>query len=141
MAPKRRSSTQAASSQRNQQATIAFGKQGLNKVTKNATQHSAKSSKKEAALVNLLSDDEITVDTTSIAEKQQAKVEPVESKPCTQELSEEETRARNMTDAQIKTYWRNKEAERKAPRVHQQALDVTEKMLREFDMSNQYGVS
>ncbi|KAH0385304.1 hypothetical protein KCU89_g17196, partial [Aureobasidium melanogenum] len=32
-----------------------------------------------------------------------------------------------------------KEAERKSPRVHQQGLDVSEKILREFDMSGQYG--
>jgi DNA polymerase delta subunit 4 len=142
MAPKRRASTQAASL-RNQQATISFGKQGQNRVTKNTpAQHDVKTSKKEAALIDLVSDREISLPVPTVVEntihEEQAKVTPVKS---TSEQSEEETRARGISDAQIKKYWRSKEAERKAPRVHQQSLDVTEKMLREFDMSNQYGVS
>lgn len=53
----------------------------------------------------------------------------------------EEAEARNMTETQIKRYWRAKEQERKAPRVHQEDLSVHEKVLREWDMSGQYGVS
>jgi DNA polymerase delta subunit 4 len=54
--------------------------------------------------------------------------------------ADEET-ASHVTDAQIKKYWRAKEASRKAPRVHQEDLTVEEKMLREWDMSGAYGVS
>jgi len=56
-------------------------------------------------------------------------------------LGDEEKQARKMTETQIKKYWREKEQERLAPRVHQQDLTVHEKLLREWDMSGQYGVS
>ncbi|KAL1303563.1 hypothetical protein AAFC00_006932 [Neodothiora populina] len=52
---------------------------------------------------------------------------------------DEEARARRVTDAQIKRYWQTKERERKAPRVHQEGLSVQDKLLREWDMSGQYG--
>lgn len=52
----------------------------------------------------------------------------------------EETQARKITDADIRKYWQAKERERKAPRVHQEHLTVQEKLLREWDMSGQYGV-
>jgi len=55
--------------------------------------------------------------------------------------SPEEERASKVTDAQIKRYWRDREAERSAPRVHQGGLTVEEKVLRYWDMSSQYGVS
>lgn len=44
-----------------------------------------------------------------------------------------------VTDAQIRRYWRDREAERRAPRVHQEELSVEEKVLRLWDMSSQYG--
>ena len=55
--------------------------------------------------------------------------------------SPEEVKALKVTDAQIKRYWRDREAERRAPRVHQDDLSVEEKVLRYWDMSSQYGVS
>lgn len=56
-------------------------------------------------------------------------------------VGNEEAEARKITESQIKAYWRGKERERKAPRVHQEGLTVAEKMLREFDMSGHFGVS
>lgn len=56
-------------------------------------------------------------------------------------LGDEAERARKISEPQIKKYWRAKEAERLAPRVHQEDLSVHEKILREWDMSGQYGVS
>jgi DNA polymerase delta subunit 4 len=56
-------------------------------------------------------------------------------------LGDEEQRARKITDSQIKKYWRAKEAQRLAPRVHQDDLGVREKVLREWDMSGEFGVS
>lgn len=55
--------------------------------------------------------------------------------------SPEEEKASKVTAAQIKRYWRDREAERRAPRVHQEDLSVEEKVLRLWDMSSQYGVS
>ncbi|CAK3993575.1 related to DNA polymerase delta subunit 4 [Lecanosticta acicola] len=54
-------------------------------------------------------------------------------------VGDEEAEARKISQAQINKYWRAKEQERKAPRVHQQDLSVHEKILREWDMSGQYG--
>ncbi|KAG5918014.1 hypothetical protein E4U42_007037, partial [Claviceps africana] len=48
-------------------------------------------------------------------------------------------RAAEVTDAHINEYWKEIEAERKAPRVHQEGLSVHEKVLRCFDVSSQYG--
>lgn len=41
--------------------------------------------------------------------------------------------------SRIKSYWRDKERARLAPRVHQQELGLGEKVLREWDMSGQFG--
>jgi len=55
------------------------------------------------------------------------------------EKTEEEIKAEKITDAQIKKYWRTRENERSAPRVHQEDLKDEEKVLRLFDMSSQFG--
>lgn len=62
------------------------------------------------------------------------------SVPAVPEPTEEEVRAKKVTDVQVKRYWKAKEAERLAKRVHQEDLSVEEKVLRLFDMSSQYGV-
>ena len=67
--------------------------------------------------------------------EQQAAAEIIEVKK-----SDDEERASKVTDAQIKKYWREREAERKAPRVHMEGVSMEEKVLRFFDMSSQYGV-
>lgn len=55
--------------------------------------------------------------------------------------SEIEEKGSRVSDAQVKRYWKSKEDERIAPRVHQRGLSVNEKILRHFDLSSQYGVS
>ena len=55
--------------------------------------------------------------------------------------SEAEEKGAKVSDAQVKRYWKSKEDERIAPRVHQRGLSVDEKILRHFDLSSQYGVS
>ncbi|KAL1971356.1 hypothetical protein VTN77DRAFT_308 [Rasamsonia byssochlamydoides] len=54
-------------------------------------------------------------------------------------LTEEDRRALKITDADLKKYWKAEEEKRKAPRVHQEDLDINEKILRHFDLSSQYG--
>lgn len=56
-------------------------------------------------------------------------------------VGDEEARARKITETQIKKFWREKENARLVPRVHQQDLSVHEKVLREWDVSGEYGVS
>ncbi|KAL8833548.1 MAG: hypothetical protein Q9170_004203 [Blastenia crenularia] len=55
------------------------------------------------------------------------------------EVDEAERKAKGVSDTAVKRYWREKEGERKAPRVHQQQLSTEEKILRHFDLSSQYG--
>lgn len=56
-------------------------------------------------------------------------------------VDDEQERARKITETQIKKFWREKENARLVPRVHQQDLSVHEKVLREWDVSGEYGVS
>lgn len=56
-------------------------------------------------------------------------------------VGDEEAQARKITDSQIKKFWREKESERLVPRVHQEDLSVREKVLREWDVSGEYGVN
>ncbi|KAK4692396.1 DNA polymerase delta subunit 4, partial [Lecanoromycetidae sp. Uapishka_2] len=51
----------------------------------------------------------------------------------------QEQKAAKVSETQIRKYWKGKEDERIAPRVHQQGLSVDEKILRHFDLSSQYG--
>ncbi|MCJ1422851.1 hypothetical protein MMC29_000731 [Sticta canariensis] len=58
------------------------------------------------------------------------------------ELEEEEratAAAARVGEAELKRYWKAKEEERKAKRVHQEDLTINEKILRHFDISSQYG--
>ena len=57
------------------------------------------------------------------------------------EGSEVEQKAGKIPETQLRKYWKGKEDERIAQRVHQQGLSVNEKILRHFDLSSQYGVS
>lgn len=56
-------------------------------------------------------------------------------------VSDEEARARKISEAQIKKFWREQESLRLVPRVHQEDLDLHERVLRLWDISGQYGVS
>ncbi|KAI6248732.1 hypothetical protein HI914_02700 [Erysiphe necator] len=51
----------------------------------------------------------------------------------------EEKRALQVTDTQIKRYWKMRECERLVFTVHQTELDESAKILRLFDMSSLYG--
>lgn len=141
MPPKRRVSGPATKSQ---QSTLAFHG-ASNKVTKAGT-------RTQSAKENVLKNDAIkkevkpevieVVDEPTTAEAaiiDQTKEEVVEAQEA--QSTPEEDEARRLSDAAIKKYWTAKEKQRMAPRVHQQDLDLHEKILREFDMSAQYGVS
>ncbi|CAK7264755.1 hypothetical protein SEPCBS119000_001157 [Sporothrix epigloea] len=52
---------------------------------------------------------------------------------------EVEVKADAITDAQVRRYWRDIESQAIARRVHQEGLDLGEKVLRHFDVSSQYG--
>ncbi len=70
-------------------------------------------------------------------------IDQVEKEVAAQETERnpEDEAARRIPNASIKKYWIAKEKQRLAPRIHQEGLSLHEKVLREFDMSGQYGVS
>ncbi|KAM6488609.1 DNA polymerase delta, subunit 4-domain-containing protein [Trichoderma sp. SZMC 28011] len=80
---------------------------------------------------------DVVADELDVHEESEAEVEPVTEKA--PEKTEAELKAEKITDAQIKSYWKAIEKVRKAPRVHQEDLDLGEKVLRYFDVSSQYG--
>ncbi|KAF4424456.1 DNA polymerase delta subunit 4 [Fusarium acutatum] len=53
--------------------------------------------------------------------------------------SELELQAEKVTDTQIKNYWKSIEDQWTTPRLHQQGVSLSEKVLRYFDVSSQYG--
>jgi DNA polymerase delta subunit 4 len=55
--------------------------------------------------------------------------------------SAQEVRASKVSDEQIKKFWRDRERERLAPRVHMGGIPLEEKVCRFFDMSSEFGVS
>ncbi|KAK2071997.1 hypothetical protein P8C59_006378 [Phyllachora maydis] len=56
-----------------------------------------------------------------------------------QDKSELEIKATILDDRAIQEYWKELESQRKAKRVHQDSLPMSEKILRYFDVSSQYG--
>ncbi|TFA99452.1 DNA polymerase delta subunit 4 [Trichoderma ghanense] len=81
---------------------------------------------------------EIVAEETDVIEEPEEEAEPVVEHQVP-DKSEAELKAEKITDAQIKSYWSAVEKQRKAPRVHQENLDLAEKVLRYFDVSSQYG--
>ncbi|KAK1966527.1 DNA polymerase delta [Colletotrichum sublineola] len=78
--------------------------------------------------------DEIQLDESANRE-----IEEAEVKETPFEKSDSAVRATKISDAQINNYWKLIEAQRIAPRVHQQDVSLAEKVLRYFDVSSQYG--
>lgn len=64
-----------------------------------------------------------------------------DTKPVGPEKCDVELRADKITDAHIKEHWKGIESQWSTPRVHQEGLSLSEKILRYFDVSSQYGVS
>jgi len=125
----RRTRTSGGPAAKGSQKTLSFG----NKVTKPATPSSTKD---KAHTINPKVIDVGHVSSeAAVTEQARVEVEAIKS-----EKTPEEERARKVSDAQIKRYWREREAERKAPRVHQEDVSLEEKILRLFDMSSQFGV-
>ncbi|KAJ4398593.1 hypothetical protein N0V91_010102 [Didymella pomorum] len=141
MPPKRRASGPTAKSQ---QSTLAFHG-GANKVTKpGARAQDAKKnalSKSAPKAIKLEVIDLKTVEETKPTTVEADIIDQVEKEVAAQkvETAPEDEAAKRITDAAIKKYWTAKEKQRLAPRVHQNDISLHEKILREFDMSAQYG--
>jgi DNA polymerase delta subunit 4 len=140
MPPKRRTSGPATKAQ---QSTLAFHG-STNRVTKpvSKVQNGKNNALAKSAVKSLKP---ATIDIDAIDKPKPTTVEAdvigqVEKDVAAESTPEEEA-AKRITDAAIKKYWVSKEQQRLAQRVHQQDLSVYEKVLREFDVSGQYGVS
>lgn len=68
-------------------------------------------------------------------------IEQTEQEVAAQEVTPtpDEAAARRITDARIKKYWNATGGKTEKLRVHQEDLSMHEKILRQFDMSGQYG--
>lgn len=143
MPPKRRASGPTAKSQ---QSTLAFHG-GANKVTKAGvraqdakknllSKTATKTTKPEVINLEAVEEAKPTTVEADIIDQTEKEVaaQKVESSP-------EDEAARRVTNVVIKRYWTAKEKQRLALRVHQDGLSLHERVLREFDMSGQYGVS
>lgn len=135
------------------QATLSFN----HRVTKPSVQR--QSAKEAALLTDKAKEVENKDKKEEIEEKlkdKKAKVEVEDEAPVEEEEEEGEAEvaapavvarpqaeidADAVSDAQVKRYWRAIEAEGIAKRVHQEGLDLGEKILRHFDVSSQFGVS
>lgn len=143
MPPKRRTSGTAPKSQ---QSTLAFHG-AANKVTKAGTR--APSAKKNLISEPIVKDIKPEVDELDTADEAQpttveaAIIEQTEQEVAAQKvaLTPEEVTAKRITDARIKKYWLARGGKNEKLKVHQKDLSMHEKILREFDMSGQYGVS
>ncbi|KAI0422527.1 DNA polymerase delta, subunit 4-domain-containing protein [Xylaria grammica] len=78
--------------------------------------------------------DEVVTDVEENAQLEEPK--QVELEPG---KTEAELRADKITDRQIDQYWHNIEDERRTRRLHQEDLSLSEKILRYWDVSSQYG--
>ncbi|KAK7538256.1 DNA polymerase delta, subunit 4-domain-containing protein [Phyllosticta citribraziliensis] len=125
MPPKRATPVQG------KQATLAFHGSS-NKVTKPGKPSNDKSKldhiKRETALSSPHFQDE-----EKLTERDNAQTQNIP------QLTPEEKEASQVSDAQIKKYWRTKEEARLAQRVHQEGLTIHEKVLREFDTTGNFG--
>lgn len=87
---------------------------------------------------------DVTLDTPDVKDEKDEEPDSDEEEPeveAAPERPEAEIKAEKVTKPQIEKYWKGIENQRIAPRIHQQDLDLNEKVLRYFDVSSQYGVS
>ncbi|KAI1813027.1 hypothetical protein GGS20DRAFT_500727 [Poronia punctata] len=122
------------SSSSNRQATLSFN----HRVTKSVPK-SAKSSTptEQSPLVK-----NVTYPEPPSKEEVESEVDEKKAEPQLEperKKTEAELRAAKITDRQINQYWHKLERERRTKRVHQEGLTMAEKILRLWDVSNQYG--
>ncbi|TVY32493.1 DNA polymerase delta subunit [Lachnellula subtilissima] len=145
----RRSRTSSGPALKGSQKTLSFGPTKSSKPTSKKTNTIPASPLSKTVDINQDQDEDIAGDvsgdvdvdighvTSSAAIASQTTAESQRVK--NEGPSAEEEKARKVSDAQVRRYWKEREAERRAPRVHQGDLGVEEKVLRLWDMSSQYG--
>ncbi|KAF2129516.1 hypothetical protein P153DRAFT_366905 [Dothidotthia symphoricarpi CBS 119687] len=127
-----------------QQSTLAFHGSS-NKVTKaGAKAQNAKKSLLSEPVIKDVKPEVIDLDVVEVTKPTTAEaaiIQQTEKEVVAQQVEStpEEDHARRVSDTAIKKYWATKEKQRMAPRVHQQDLSIHGKILREWDMSAQFG--
>ena len=156
----------STSTPKNPQQRLTFGPNASNKITKPSAlsqSHSKKLSPTPKSVLSATVKDEIDasapespaaekeeeVSREDVARKHEEEGKALPIRRNAKEQAEKvreakrdvkEVEAMKVSEAQIKRYWTLKEEARIAPRVHQKGLGVHEKVLREFDLSSQFGV-
>ncbi|KAF2708885.1 hypothetical protein K504DRAFT_433514 [Pleomassaria siparia CBS 279.74] len=139
MPPKRRTSGIAP---KTQQSTLAFHG-AANRVTKGGarTTDVKKNIPSAPAATNVKPQAEELADEAGPTTVEAGIIEQVEQEVAVQKIAPtpEEDAARKTTDAKIKKYWGATGGKSEKMRVHRKDLSMHEKILRQFDMSGQYG--
>lgn len=122
------------------QSTISFASRVTKPVPKDAKKAALSDAPRKAA-IDATPPPKDEAEETPVEDVSVDEVEPVEEVTPDEEKSEAELRAEQVSDREIAGYWARLESERIAPRVHQEDVTLSEKVLRYFDVSSQYGVS
>lgn len=127
-------STQASG----KQSTLSFNNRVTKAVPKSVKKGETTPIKASPLSKQISKDDDVEVEPKEDAVAK-IEVEEPEAVAVEEDKSEAELQAAKISDKQITGYWNKLEKERKAKRVHQGDLTLAEKVLRYFDVSNQYG--
>ncbi|KAI1328562.1 hypothetical protein F5Y16DRAFT_368731 [Xylariaceae sp. FL0255] len=137
--PATRRSSGGGAAARGKQATLSFN----HRVTKSAAKKSAKDLSTTPTKQSPLAKQVVQDDVDSAAEDEASKIKAeLEAEPELKpepEKTDAELRAEKISSRQVSAYWRKLESERMTKRMHQQDLSLSEKILRYWDVSSQYG--
>ncbi|KAH6645927.1 putative DNA polymerase delta subunit 4 [Truncatella angustata] len=139
--PVTRRSSGGARSSNGKQSTLSFNHRVTKSVPKSAK---AKDTTpiKASPLKRQVKEEDLAEEDVRQEEIERSEPEPVATQVLEEpreDKSDAELRAARVSDRQISAYWNKLERERKSKRVHQEDLTLAEKVLRYFDVSNQYG--
>ncbi|KAF9762151.1 hypothetical protein IL306_003528 [Fusarium sp. DS 682] len=121
------------------QSTLSFSNKVTKPVPKNAKKSAISASVAKVDPSQLVKQREVEDIVVNDPEPIEVEVETQLEAVPEPEKSESELRAEKITDAQIKKYWKSIEDQWTTPRLHQQGVSLSEKILRYFDVSSQYG--
>lgn len=122
------------------QSTISFASRVTKSVPRDAKKAALADAPKQAT-VKASPPPEDEAEETPADELSAEEAEPAEEITLDEEKTEAELRAEQLSDREIAGYWAGVEGQRIAPRAHQEGVTLSEKILRYFDVSSQYGVS
>ncbi|KAI0541740.1 DNA polymerase delta, subunit 4-domain-containing protein [Xylaria digitata] len=120
------------------QSTLSFNHRVTKSVPKSIKNISSTPAKSPLAKHVIHAEPDVKDEVDADVEEKVKVEEPKQVEP-ERKKTEAELRAEKITDRQISQYWRNIESERRTKRLHQEELNLAEKVLRYWDVSSQYG--